>query len=128
MKLKIIDYFWSVGHRTKRVGSHRMPLVEGETRKVHYLLFKIDSVETDKVIVSVSREDGTLIKTLTVEKGNAFLLIPMAITCTIETMMRIIWGKTATKIRTVMMNFGKVFVTAFLAINVRSSVQKIHNV
>ena len=78
MKLKIIDYFGSVGHRTKRVGSHRMPLVEGETRKVHYLLFKIDSVETDKVIVSVSREDGTLIKTLTVEKGNPNWYHPMS--------------------------------------------------
>ena len=55
-----------------------MPLVEGETRKVHYLLFKIDSVETDKVIVSVSREDGTLIKTLTVEKGNPNWYHPMS--------------------------------------------------
>ena len=78
MKLKIIDYFWAVGHRTKRKGSHRMSLVEGETRKVHYLLFKIDSVETDKVIVSVSREDGTLIKTLTVEKGNPNWYHPMS--------------------------------------------------
>ena len=78
MKVKIIEYFWAVGHRTKRKGSHKLPLVEGETRKINYVSFKIAKVENDKVIVSVNRDDGTLIKELTIEKGKQNYYRPMS--------------------------------------------------
>ena len=70
MKLKIIDYFWAVGHRTKRKGSHKIPLAEGELREIDYVQFRIDKVEKDKALVSVVRRDGTVIKEITVEKGQ----------------------------------------------------------
>ena len=41
MKLKIIDYFWVVGHRTKRKGSHKIPLAEGEPSEINYVQFRI---------------------------------------------------------------------------------------
>ncbi len=71
MKLKIIDYFWSVGHRTKRKGSHKIPLAEGELREINYVQFRIDKVEKDKAQISVIRRDGTVIKEITVEKGKS---------------------------------------------------------
>ena len=70
MKLKIIDYFWAVGHRTKRKGSHNIPLAEGESREINYVQFRIDKVEKNKAQISVIRRDGTVIKEITVEKGN----------------------------------------------------------
>lgn len=79
MKLKIIDYFWSVGHGTKRKGSHKIPLAEGELREINYVQFRIDKVEKNKAQISVIRRDGTLIKTLTVEKGNPNWYHPMSI-------------------------------------------------
>ena len=78
MKIKIIEYFWAVGHRTRRKGSYKLPLIEGETRKINYAKFKIDKVEDDKVIVSINRDDGTLIKKLTVEKGKQNYYRPMS--------------------------------------------------
>ena len=78
MKLKIIDYFWSVGHRTKRKGSHRMPLVEGEPSEINYVQFRIDKVEKDKAQISVIRRDGTVIKEITVEKGKSAYYSPMS--------------------------------------------------
>lgn len=41
MKLKIIDYFWVVGHRTKRKGSHKISLAEGEPSEINYAQFSI---------------------------------------------------------------------------------------
>ena len=70
MKLKIIDYFWAVGHRTKRKGSYKIPLAEGESREINYAQFRIDKVEKDKAQISVIRRDGTGIKEITVEKGR----------------------------------------------------------
>ena len=78
MKLKIIDYFWAVGHRTKRKGSHRIPLVEGESREINYAQFKVGKVEEDKALVSVIRRDGTVIKEITVEKGKSAYYRPMS--------------------------------------------------
>ena len=71
MKLKIIDYFWSVGHGTKRKGSHKIPLAEGESREINYVQFRIDKVEKDKAQISVIRRDGTVIKEITVEKDKS---------------------------------------------------------
>ena len=78
MKLKIIEYFWAVGHKTKRKGTYRLPLIEGKTLKPHFANLKIDKVEEDKVIVSFNRNDGTLIKELTVEKGKQCYYRPMS--------------------------------------------------
>ena len=70
MKLKIIEYFWSVGHRTRRKGTYKLPLIEGKTLKPHFANLRVDKVEEDKAIVSFNRDDGTLIKKFTVEKGK----------------------------------------------------------
>jgi len=78
VKVKIIEYFWAVGHRTKRKGSYKLPLIEGEAIKPHFANFKISKVEEDKVIVSVNRDDGTLIKELTIEKGKRNYYRPMS--------------------------------------------------
>ena len=78
MKLKIIDYFWSVGHRTKRKGSHKIPLAEGELHEINYVQFRIDKVEKDKAQISVIRRDGTVIKEITVEKGKSANYRPMS--------------------------------------------------
>ena len=74
MKLKIIDYFWAVGHWTKRKGSHKILLAEGESREINYVQFRIDKVEKDKAQISVIRRDGTVIKEITVEKSKPPLL------------------------------------------------------
>ena len=78
MKLKIIEYFWSVGHRTKRKGTYKLPLIEGKTLKPHFANLRIDKVEEDKVIVSFNRNDGTLIKERSVEKGKQCYYRPMS--------------------------------------------------
>ena len=78
MKIKIIEYFWAVGHRTKRKGTYKLPLIEGKTLKPHFANLRIDKVEEDKVIVSFNRNDGTLIKELTVEKGKQCYYRPMS--------------------------------------------------
>ena len=78
MKLKIIEYFWAVGHKTKRKGTYRLPLTEGKALKPNFANLKIDKVEEDKVIVSFNRDDGTLIKELTVEKGKQNYYRPMS--------------------------------------------------
>ena len=78
MKLKIIEYFWSVGHRTKRKGTYKLPLIEGKTIKPRFANLRIDKVEEDKVIVSFNRDDGTLIKELMVEKGKQNYYRPMS--------------------------------------------------
>jgi len=71
MKIKIIEYFWAVGHRTKRIGSYKIPLIEGEMREINYVQFRIDKAEEDKALISVVRHDGTVIKQITVEKGKS---------------------------------------------------------
>lgn len=78
MKLKIIDYFWSVGHRTKRKGSHKIPLAEGELREINYVQFRIDKVEGDKALVSVLRSDGTVAREFAVEKGKQAYYRPLS--------------------------------------------------
>ena len=89
MKLKIIEYFWAVGHRTKRKGSYKLPLIEGKTLKPHFANLKIDKVEEDKVIVSFNRDDGTLIKELTVEKGKQNYYRPMSMDGGYEYILRL---------------------------------------
>ena len=78
MKLKIIDYFWAVGHGRKRKGPHKIPLAEGESREINYVQFRIDKVEKDKAQISVIRRDGTVIKEITVEKGKSAYYRPMS--------------------------------------------------
>ena len=78
LKLKVINYFWAVGRRTRRVGSRKMPLIEGQTMDLDFVQFKIDKIEADKVIVTVNRQDGTLIKSITVVKGESSYYRPMS--------------------------------------------------
>ena len=89
MKLKIIEYFWAVGHRTKRKGSHKIPLAEGESREINYVQFKIDKVEGDKALVSVIRRDGTVIKKITVEKGKSAYYRPMSMDAGYEYVLKL---------------------------------------
>lgn len=89
LKLKIIAYFWAAGHRTKRKGSHKLPLVEGETRTINHANFKIDKVEDDKAIVSINRDDGTLIKELTIEIGEQNYYRPMSMDAGYEYILKL---------------------------------------
>ena len=68
MKLKIVEYFWAVGRRTKRRGSHKIPLVAGQTLGVDDMQFKIEKAGQESVTVSYCRKDGTVVKTFTFDR------------------------------------------------------------
>ena len=71
MKLKIIDHFWAVGKRTRRVKTVRVPLKVGPIKNLDVgCTWQIDEVSENEVKVSVIRHDGETIKTFTVEKGK----------------------------------------------------------
>lgn len=89
MKLKIIEYFWAVGRKTKRVGTYRMPLDVGQTREINRMSFKIEKVDGDKLTVSINRKDGTLIKEISVEKGKQSYYRPMSMDAGYEYILKI---------------------------------------
>ena len=71
MKLKIEDYFWAVGKRTKKVKTVRVPLKVGEIKALdNTCTWQIHEVGEDFVKVSVVRPDGETIKTFTVTKDK----------------------------------------------------------
>lgn len=78
MKIKIIEYFWSVGHKTRRKGSHKMPLVLGQSLEINRMTFKVHKIEGGKITLNVLRYDGTLIKELVVEKGKSSFYRPFS--------------------------------------------------
>ena len=71
MKLKIEDYFWAVGKRTRKVKTVRVPLEVGPIKNFDIgTIWQIDEVSGDSVKVSVIRHDGETIKTFTVTKDK----------------------------------------------------------
>lgn len=76
MKLKIIEYFWAVGHRTRRKGSHKIPLVAGQTLDVDYMQLKIEKADQKSVTVSYCRKDGTVVKTFTFDQRVGYYYRP----------------------------------------------------
>ncbi|MBQ8862655.1 MAG: hypothetical protein IJV67_08495 [Clostridia bacterium] len=78
MKLKIIEYFWAVGRRTRRTGTRRIPLEESKAANIDRMQFKIEKIEGDRITVSVNRLDGTLIRTLSFDKRNGCYYRPMS--------------------------------------------------
>ena len=78
MKLKVIDYFWAVGKKTRRRGSYKIPVAEGQSTEISHLTFKIEKVETDQITVALIRWDGEKIKEITVEKGKGAYYHPFS--------------------------------------------------
>lgn len=77
MKLKIVDRFWAVGHKTKKVGTVYAPLAVGPIAGVDTVsTWQIDEVGEGYVKVSVIRHDGVCVKSFTVEKGKGELWRP----------------------------------------------------
>lgn len=71
MKLKITNYFWAVGRRTKKVKTVYAPLKVGEINGVDKVCtWRIDEVGEGYAKVSCIRHDGVPIKSWTVEKGK----------------------------------------------------------
>ncbi|MBQ9745492.1 MAG: hypothetical protein IJW21_01550 [Clostridia bacterium] len=71
MKLRITDYFWVVGRRTKKVNTVYAPLEVGEIKGVDKVTtWRIDEVGKGYVKVSCIRHDGVPIKSWRVEKGK----------------------------------------------------------
>ena len=71
MKLKITDYFWAVGRRTRRVKTVRVPLEVGPIKNFDdRCTWQIDEVNENEVKLSVVRHDGETIKKFTVGKGK----------------------------------------------------------
>lgn len=71
MKLKVIEYFWAVGRKTKRVKTIRVPLIVGPIK--HFgdgCMWQIDEVNETNVKVSVVRRDGKIMKQFIIEKGK----------------------------------------------------------
>lgn len=91
MKLKITEYFWAVGKKTRRVKSIRAPLVIGPIKNddVGYI-WQIDEVSENKVMVSVICRDGEKIKTFTVEKGKGAYWRPFSMDGGHEYIMKLV--------------------------------------
>ena len=71
MKLRLTDYFWAVGRRTRRVRTVRAPLNVGPVKNFDdRCTWHIDEVGEDYAKLSVIRHDGEVIKTFTVEKDK----------------------------------------------------------
>ena len=79
MRLKITDYIWAVGHKTRKVKTVYAPLKVGVIEGVDALCpWQIDEVGKDTATVSVIRHDGVKIKTFHVEKGKEEYWRPLA--------------------------------------------------
>ncbi|MGN0114761.1 MAG: hypothetical protein ACI396_05500 [Acutalibacteraceae bacterium] len=72
MKLKIVDEFWAVGRRTKKVKTVRAPLAVGKIEGLGSggSYWNIDEIGDDFVKISYIRHDGEVINNWTVTKGN----------------------------------------------------------
>ena len=71
MKLKITDYFWAVGRKTRKVKTVCVPLAVGPIEDFDVgCTWQIDEVNEKSVKLSVIRHDGVIIKTFTIEDGK----------------------------------------------------------
>ena len=71
MKLKITDYFWSVGNPTRKVKTVYSSLEVGVIKEMGEITtWQIDDVGENFVKLSVIRHDGVLIREFTISKGN----------------------------------------------------------
>lgn len=67
MKLKITDYFWSVGHKTRKVKTIYAKLVSGNIEAFKQEgIWQIVKAENDYAELTISRLDGVLIKSFTI--------------------------------------------------------------
>ena len=79
MKLKITDYFWAVGRRTRKFKTVRVPLEVGPVKGLDTVsTWQIDEVGEDFVKLSVIRHDGETIKTFTVTKEKSEYWRPLS--------------------------------------------------
>lgn len=71
MKLKIIDYFWAVGKRTRKVKTIRVPLKVGPIKNFDIgCTWQIDEVNDNSVKVSIVCHDHSILKQFVIEKGK----------------------------------------------------------
>ena len=70
MKLRIIDEFWAVGKKTRRVGKMLKPLCAGRIEGQHGCFWMLSDVREDSAHVAYHRADGTLIREWDLKKGE----------------------------------------------------------
>lgn len=73
MKLKIIDELWSVGKKTKKVKTVKVPIIIGKINGIGAggSYWVIDEVRDNSVKVSYYRRDGKLLKSWNVTKEKS---------------------------------------------------------
>ena len=76
MKLRIIDEFWAVGKKTRRVGKMLKPLCAGRIEGQHGCFWMLSDVRKDSAHVTYHRADGTLIREWDLKKGEKVLYRP----------------------------------------------------
>lgn len=76
MKLRIIDEFWAVGKKTRRVGKMLKPLCAGRIEGQHGCFWMLSDVQKDSAHVAYHRADGTLIREWDLKKGEKVLYRP----------------------------------------------------
>ena len=76
MKLRIIDEFWAVGKKTRRVGKMLKPLCAGRIEGQHGCFWMLSDVRKDSEHVAYHRADGTLIREWDLKKGEKVLYRP----------------------------------------------------
>lgn len=71
MKLRIIDYFWSIGNETKEVKTIYADLIPGKIEGVDQVtIWQIDEVKEKTVKLSIIRHDGVRIESITLSSGR----------------------------------------------------------
>ena len=78
MKLKIIEYFWAVGKKTKRVKTYKFKLSENI---VNFQLNRLPVsaiIKEDVVNIEISNCDGKLIRSIKLKKGEQSYYRPMS--------------------------------------------------
>lgn len=76
MKLRIIDEFWAVGKKTRRVGKMLKPLCAGRIEGQYGCFWMLSDVRKDSAHVAYHRADGTLIREWDLKKGEKVLYRP----------------------------------------------------
>lgn len=76
MKLRIIDEFWAVGQKTRRVGKMLKPLCAGRIEGQHGCFWMLSDVRKGSAHVAYHRADGTLIREWDLKKGEKVLYRP----------------------------------------------------
>ena len=76
MKLRIIDEFWAVGKKTRRVGKMLKPLCAVRIEGQHGCFWMLSDVRKDSAHVAYHRADGTLIREWDLKKGEKVLYRP----------------------------------------------------